>query len=238
MKVTLLVASLGLLVGCATPLRSIPLAEEPGERVFEPDASAALASAPMRLPGDYVVYRLSGAHRSEPATIVQRVRSRTGGVLKLDVTVMDGPRHEVFRVRVDDGRRPGSLLSVGRVRDGHLEPFGVVAYEARMATLVPSADANEGVTARSGEVVHVGGMSLFSLRTDYRVRVGAQRATMSTFGLAGFPGENLGGRIIADDGTVLYQAQLVELGNELPSLEPASQAYATSDAGLPDLVDE
>lgn len=238
MKLSLIASSIVLLAGCAAPLRSAPIAEE----VMAPRSALPPglddASAAMHLPGDYAVFRLSGTYRLNSATVVQRVVSRVGGLLKLEVTVEDGAAHDVYRLRVDDASKRGTVLSVARVKDGHLEPFGVEAYEARMKSLVPAADSNDGVMARSTETLRVGEATLLGLRTDYRVRIGRRSATMSTFGIDGFPGENLGGKIVTDDGTVVYHAQLVELGNDLPRLVPVSGALAVSEPDFYDSVDE
>ncbi|MBM4375089.1 MAG: hypothetical protein FJ095_08395 [Deltaproteobacteria bacterium] len=238
MKNVIVVLSV-LLAACAPPLRTVPVED-----------TSALASslrlglprldesAPMSLPGDYAVYRLSGSYRSEPATVVQRVVSRRAGLLVLDVTIEDAERSDTLRLRVDDGARRGELLSVGRLSRGRLEPYGVAAYEARMAELVPAADDSEGELGRNGEVFRVGATSLFALRTDYRVSVGVQHGTLTTYGVSGFPGETLGGKLVTDDGTVVYHAQLVELGNQQPNTMPSGRALATSPADLYEEIEE
>lgn len=238
MKSTILALTV-LLSACSAPLRTIPLEDAASHR-----GPVAIAlprvdpGTPMSIPGDYAVYQLSGSYRAEPATVVQRVVARRNGVLVLDVSIEEGSKSEVLRLRVDDGARRGELLSVARLRGGRLEPYGVGAYEARMAELVPAADTNEGELGSESEVLRMGTTPLFYLRTDYRVRIGNQRATMSTYGVTGFPGENLGGKLVTDDGTVVYHAQLVEFGNRQPDTMPSGRALAASATDLYEEIED
>jgi hypothetical protein len=238
MKNAILVLSV-LMAACAPPLRTAPVEDASAlASSLTLVRTADEASSPMSLPGDYAVYRLSGSYRSEPATVVQRVVSRSGGVLVLDVTIEETDRTDALRLRVDDGARRGELLSVGRLRGGRPEPFGVAAYEARMAELVPAADDSEGELGRTAEVYRAGGTELFALRTDYRVRLGVQHGTLTTYGVSSFPGETLGGKLVTDDGTVVYHAQLVEVGNQQPNTMPSGRALATSPAELYEELEE
>lgn len=228
-----------LLIACASPLRTSSLTEElTAGKALAIALPSPETTSPMTLPGDYAVYRLTGSYRPEGVTITQRVRSRQHGLLVLDMSIEDAQGTEQLRLRIDDGARRGEVLSVGRLREGKLEPYGVVAYEARMTDLVPAAEVNEGEIARTGEIVTVGTSPVFCVRTDYRVRMGTQRGTMSTLGVSGFPGENLGGKIVTDDGSVIYHAQLVELGNQQPNTMPSGRALAASPSDLYEEIDE
>lgn len=239
MKHALLVLGFLILPACAGPLQQGSLAEPLAQGN---NLTIALGhpegTSPMTLPGDYAVYRLTGSYRSEPTTIVQRVVRRQHGVLVLSMSLDDGQTPEQLQLRIDDGRRPGELLSVAGVTQGKLQPYGVEAYEARMATLVPVADENEGELERRGEFVKVGVTKVFCMRVDYRVRIGSQRGTMSTLNVDGFPGENLGGKIVTDGGSVFYHAQLVELGNQPLDRMPSGRALAASPSDLYEEIDE
>src|SRR5947209_1607777 len=53
--------------------------------------------APMRVPGDFAVYRISGSYREAPVSITQRLVARAGGVMLLDMTIEDGGAVERLR---------------------------------------------------------------------------------------------------------------------------------------------
>ncbi len=204
-----------------------------------PAAAQRDEAAPMRMPGDFAVYRISGSYRDAPVSITQRVIGRTAGVMLLDMTIEDGGATERLRLRVDD--RPehhGDVLSVAKLEGGVMTPYGVDAYERRMSQLVPSADDNEGEIGKTGELLKVGTARIPCVRTEYRVRFGAHRGVMTTLAAQGFPWDNLGGRVVGDDGNVFYQAQLVELGNRQPSdLGGSRGGIAATEEDLYDVVE-
>ncbi len=234
MKRTLLLLSLAL-PACGTTMAPAR-ATAPAANVRLPHGEEASA---MQMPGDFATYRISGSYREAPVTLTQRVLARRSGVLLLDLTIDDGGSTERLRLRVDDGARRGELLSVAKVEGGVLRPYGVMAYEQRMSELVPAADDNEGEIGKTGDVVQVSGVTpIRCIRTEYRVRMGAHHGVMSTLSAQGFPWDNLGGKMVADDGTVIYQAQLVELGNQQPPQLPSGSAMAATSEELYDFLDE
>jgi hypothetical protein len=238
MKRTLLTLSsmMLLMAGCGGNVRTLSRAPAVGTvAVALPKTDEA---APMRIPGDFAVYRISGNFRESPVSIIQRVIERRNGVMLLELSIEDRGTTERLRLRVDDGARRGELLSVAKIEGGVLVPFGIAAYEQRMSELVPAADDNEGAIGEGGEIVKVGSTSIQCKRTEYRVRIGAHRGIMTTLSAAGFPWDNLGGRIVADDGTTIYQAQLVELGNQQPNTLPSGRGLTANASDLYDEIEE
>jgi hypothetical protein len=229
-----------VLCGCGTTLRSVEIpsaASAPTEMARA--VPAKNEAAPMRIPGDFAVYRIWGSYREAPVALTQRMVERQGGVLLLDLSIEDGGKIERLRMRIDDSEEHrGELLSVAKMEAGVMMPFGRAAFEQRMGELLPAADDNQGEIARRGELLKVGATPLEVVRTDYRVRIGAHHGVMSTLSAEGFPWDNLGGRIVADDGTVIYQAQLVELGNQQPNSLPSGRTLHATASDLYDELDE
>jgi hypothetical protein len=232
----------GVLASCGgTAMKTAAPAVSPASAEVVPVAvNVGNDAAPMRVPGDFAVYRISGSYREAPVSITQRLVARSEGVMVLDMTIEDGGSMERLRLRVEDGpEHRGDVLSVAKLEGGVMTPFGVAAYERRMSELVPAADDNEGEIGKTGEVVKVGVTRIPCVRTEYRVRFGAHRGVMSTLSAEGFPWDNLGGRVVAEDGSVFYNAQLVELGNRQPSeLDGKSRAgIAATEEDLYDVVE-
>ncbi len=166
-----------------------------------------------RSAGDYVVVRLSGSYREAPVTLTQRVVGHKRSLLIVDMSLDDGGAQERFRLRIrEDGTNEGELVSVARL-EGELQvPFGIAAYEKLMSEYMLSADSNEAELGSTGVLIEVGGAELPCVKTAYRVRVGAHRATMHTLSSEKVPWQNVGGEIVGADGKLLYKAEIVEIG--------------------------
>ena len=228
--------SVSAAAGCGGTFR--PEVAKPVEKPVAKAQPTENESAPMRIPGDFAVYRISGSYRESPVSITQRVVAHSAGVIILDMTIDEGGASEQLRLRVDDTpEHRGELLSVAKMEGGMLKPFGVAAYEQRMSEIVPAADDNEGEIGTSPEVLKVGATPIACTRIEYRVRIGAHRAVMSTLSAQGMSTMNLGGKVVSDDGTVIYQAQLVELGNRQPNELNAGKTIAATEEDLLDLAE-
>lgn len=179
------------------------------------DALSAAPAAQARQPGDFVVYRFSGAFRKTPLTLTEKVVAREGAVVTIDLTLKDGDASEALRVKIDEASPSRQeILSVARLEGGVEKPATVAAYEALMSRTTLTADQNEALVGTEDVTVDVGGAQVPAKRTTYKVRVGKQQATLSTLESAVFVWGDVGGEIIGARGKVLYKAEVVEAGRD------------------------
>lgn len=179
-----------------------------------PEADAPAEAAPARKPGDYVAYRFSGSFRKTPLTLTQRVVARDGDAVVVDVTLEGDGEREALRVRLGDAAATrGEVLGVTRLDGGRERPATAADYEKLMAKTTLAADANEAVLATEDVTVEVGGAPVACQKTSFRVRVGSRAATLWTLESAAFAWGDLGGEIRAEDGRVLYKAEIVDAGH-------------------------
>ncbi|WP_437686752.1 hypothetical protein [Sorangium sp. So ce176] len=179
----------------------------------EGDPSAEEAAA-ARKPGDYVAYRFSGSFRKTPLLLTQRVVAREGDVLVVDVTLEGDKETEALRVRMSDApSRRGEILSAAWIDDVAERPATLAAYDAMMAKTALAADENEEVLGTEAVHVEVGGAPIACQKTSFRVRIGRTKATMRTLQSDDFAWGDVGGEITAEDGRVLYRAELIDRGH-------------------------
>src|SRR4051812_35395747 len=57
-------------------------------------AEAAGAATGARMPGDFVVYRFSGAFRKAPLTLTEKVVARSGAIVTIDFIALEGDHKE------------------------------------------------------------------------------------------------------------------------------------------------
>jgi hypothetical protein len=177
------------------------------------DESDARPSAQARNAGDYVVYRFSGSYRKSPITLTERVVERKGSTLIVDVTFEEEGKSDKLRLRIkDSGGEPDEIQSVARLENGVQKPFGIDAYEALMARTIVPVDSNEALLGSDETKLSVGGTAFSCTRTAYRVRSGDAVATMTTLESSRFAWGDLGGKVVAGDGTVMYQAEVLDFG--------------------------
>ncbi|KYF57706.1 hypothetical protein BE08_02260 [Sorangium cellulosum] len=177
-----------------------------------PDAEE---TAGARQPGDYVAYRFSGSFRKTPLLLTQRVVAREGDVLVVDVTLEGDKETEALRVRMSDApSRRGEILDAAWIDDdGSERPATLAAYDKMMAKTALAADENEEVLGTEAVNVEVGGAPLACNKTSFRVRIGKTKATMRTLQSDDFVWGDVGGEITAEDGRVLYRAELIDRGH-------------------------
>jgi hypothetical protein len=188
-----------------------------------------------RKPGDYVAYRFSGSFRKAPLLLTQRIVAREGDALVIDMTLEGGKRAEALRVRMSDapGTR-GEVLSAAWL-DGNAErPATLADYEAMMAKTGLAADANEEVLGSEQVTLQIGGAPLPCERTSYRVRIGNTTATMRTVQSDGFAWGDVGGEITADDGRVLYRAELIDAGHAGEEARPGAKSATVAQSDYED----
>jgi hypothetical protein len=190
--------------------------------------SIANSATSGRRPGDYVAFRFSGSFRKAPLLLTQRVVARDGDVLVVDMTLEGGKATETMRVRMSDSpANRDEIVGAAWVEDGEERPATLSAYEAMMAKTALAADANDEVLGSESTTVQVGGAPLACQKTSYRVRIGATNATMETLQSDAFAWGDVGGEITAEDGRVLYRAELIDAGHAAPQpVDAAASAGA------------
>jgi len=208
-----------------------------GKRTTKEAATTAVKSSGLseRSVGDFVVFRFSGTFRKGSITLTERVVAKEGAVIVVDYTMVEttpSPKGAVtkeltLRAKIDTtvGSR-GEVFGVQKIDKGVATPAEVADWEAMMAKTVLVADANEETYGTEEVDVKVGKHEVTADRTVYKVLVGNKTATMTITSSDAFAWGDLGGEIVADDGTVLYRAELVESGHILPPF------VATDDDGI------
>src|SRR5690349_4725633 len=90
--------------GALAPARaSTTLTRRPAAKAGVPtpavgiDAEPAAATATLRAPGDFVVYRFTGSFRATPLTLTERVVARKGSILTIDYTAVEGADRQELR---------------------------------------------------------------------------------------------------------------------------------------------
>lgn len=204
-------------------------AEEAASRDAKSVAKSSTSS--KREPGDYVAYRFSGSFRKTPLLLTQRVVAREGDVLVVDVTLEGGKAIEALRVRMNDApAKRGEIVSAAWIEGGEERPTTLSAYETMMAKTALAADANDEVLGSESTTVQVGGAPLACQKTSYRVRIGATKATMATLESDTFAWGDVGGEITAEDGRLLYRAELVDAGHAATGAVGAAAPAGTKPA--------
>jgi len=166
------------------------------------------------MPGDFVVHRFSGSFNETPITLTQRVNSRAGNTLVIDITFEEGDSKQILRVRMDDSpEKRGEVLSVARLEGNKEKRVSIDAYEKLMARTAVSADENEEVLGSEAVNVDVGGAPVAANKTTYRVRIGKHEGTLRTLQSDDFAWGDLGGEITTENGKVVYKAEIVDAGH-------------------------
>jgi hypothetical protein len=165
--------------------------------------------------GDYIIRRFSLHSRKTPTVITERVVAVKEGSLVLEVTreAASGSRS----IRVELGNEPsnrGEVLSVVALRAGKEIVMGRAAYEAILRDTVFVADENDGEIESARIKLDVQGRALDGTETRFRVKVRGREGTMRTVALENSPWGEVGGEVTTADGSVLYRAEVVDVGHE------------------------
>jgi hypothetical protein len=219
-RVLSLAAFAVLVTACAkaptTPTVAIPERPAPPARAPIAAAEAAPTEVPalVKNPGDYVVLRFSGSFRKSPATLTQRVLSRDGDTIVVELTLAEGKKTETLRARIQQIPGGGEeVLDAVRVIGGKEHAAGPSAYDAMLARTMPDVDANEETLSTESDAVDLGGRKITGKRTRYRVVAYGREATMSILHADGFAWGDVAGEIVGPDGQVIYKAEVLDLGS-------------------------
>jgi len=213
------------------PEKAVHVAEtrEEAPAKVEVEAEAPAKSA-RREVGDYVVYRFSGSFQSAPVTLTERVVAREKNTLVLDLILEEGGSKRELRVRTSDAPESrGDVLSVARIEKGKLVPVEIAEYETLMAKTMVVADENEASLGSEDVTAKVGEDALPATRTSFRVKIGEKTATLHTVVSERFPWGDVSGEIAAEDGSVIYRAEVVGIGHVVESRTGAQPQIARSD---------
>jgi hypothetical protein len=208
-----------------------PVATEQAQAPVVEYAPSAQAEGPREV-GDYVVYRFSGSFQKGPVTLTERVVARDKEALVLDVVLEEGGKKHEMRVRTSQApENRGETLSVARIEKGAEVPMSVADYEDLMSRTMLVADSNEAELDSEDVTVALGDTKLPARKTSFRVKVGGKTATLRTVVSEKFPWGDVAGEIAAEDGDVLYRAEVVTVGHkgpaqQKPAKEPAVAASA------------
>ena len=200
----------------AEPARATHAAAAPVED--EPAASTHERSVdPAHVVGDYIVRRFSLRSRKAPTLLTERVIAVKEESFVLEVTRESGT--ESRSVRVELGTEPanrGEVLSVVALRGGKEIVMGRAVYEAIMRDTIFVADENEGAIESAKVKLDVQGRALEGTETRFRVKVRGRAGTMRTFELENSPWGEVGSEVTTADGSVLYRAEVVDVGHDEP----------------------
>lgn len=216
--------SLSLLAAChaplPTPASATPDEAEPErvEVVLPQNGEDEAAKTDGRQPGDYCTLRFSGSYRTGAVELTQRVAERNGDRLLIDLEMGGAPR---VRLEIDDrAAHRGDILSVWLHDDGGLVEADMEAYEELMAEVMLTADVNEGLLEEEKVELTLGDEAAEATKSTFRVRIGDQAATMSTFAILRRDGGrawawgDAGGEIKGAGGELLFRAEVVALGHD------------------------
>jgi hypothetical protein len=214
------------------PEKPVPVAATPKEAVAkaEVEAKEEAATDERREVGDYVVYRFSGSFQKAPVTLTERVVAREKDSLVIDFILEEGKSTSELRVRLSDAPETrGEVLAVHRIEKGKLVAASVDEYEALMAKTMVVADENEEALGSEHVVASMGNDMLPAKRTSFRVKIGDKKATLTTVVSDKFPWGDLSGEIAAEDGSVIYRAEVVNVGHVVETKTGKEPQVARSD---------
>jgi hypothetical protein len=215
-------ASLGLVsLGCAElPRASSPSLADRAPRTHVSRTSApaesTVSKAPERKVGDFRVHAISGSFRKQPAVLTERVTGHAAGLWTIEYTVEDSTGVRGLRTLVDAN---GEVKRVTRLIDGDEKLGSMKDYDALMASISVTPDANDGLQASTNGTCTVGPSELDCETKSYKIWLAGEEASLGITASAALPGHDLSGEITAADGTVIFRSELLEHGNDIASKE-------------------
>lgn len=208
-------------VGCtgATTLPSAAVEARPATHESSPPVKGFAPEAPApakiatRAVGDFVVFKFSGSYRKTPLVLREQVVALQGEDVVVEFAFTDGTKKSTFRALTGATGKSDlygftKLDAKGTTIDASRDEF-----ESFMAKTVLVADDNEETLATTTADVELGGKTWTASTTSFRVRVGKTNATMKISQSDAFAWGDLAAEIVATDGTVLYRAELLEVGH-------------------------
>ena len=169
------------------------------------------APAESRKVGDFSVHRFSGSYQKAPLTLTEEVVGQEFGLWVIDYTFEEQASTTKLRVRFNP--RTEAVFSVAKLDGAKEINVPISVYDQLIERTSFAADANDGMVASSHATCLVGPNELDCETKTYKVRVGDQSATLSVSHSNEVKSGDVTGDITADDGTLIYRSELVEMGN-------------------------
>jgi hypothetical protein len=175
--------------------------------------------------GDFRVFEYGGSFTKKPVTVTEQVVAKWDDVLVLDLVLDEDSHQTALRVRTKNDE----IVKVSRVGDHGEEPGTLADYDAFVKRTQVVPESNDALVGTEHTSCLVGEEQVDCDVSTYQVTMGGKQAKLTVTHSRKVPGCDVGGKIVADDGTVLYSARLVERGNE----PPVVAAFAKLDADRP-----
>jgi hypothetical protein len=223
----LVLSGISLLSACSLlPMTQAPATGQAASTPASARAEASSASAKSapgpdrRQVGDLVVHRFSGSFRRTPLLLTEEVVAKDGEHWVVEVTLEDGATTSRFRVHMDD---EGDVTRAARLDGTREVQSSLSEYHASIDATVFAADANDGLFQSEQSTCLLGSRELECEVKSYRVRVGAEAATLKVSGSSELPGRDLSGEIVTADGRTLYRSELLTIDRQKPGRSLATR---------------
>jgi len=188
------------------------------------DEAMAETGPRPRMLGDFHVYEYSGAFTKKPVTLTEQVVAREGDNLVVDFVLEEGEQMTALRARMTD---EGRVVAVSRIKDSGEEPATIADYEAMVKRTQIVPESNDSIVGTEHTACMVGDEQVDCDVTTYTVSMDGKEAMLTVSRSEKVPGRDVGGTIIAADGTVIYSARLVERGNQPQAVDAFAKADKT-----------
>jgi hypothetical protein len=173
----------------------------------------ALDSAPVdpRKIGDFSVHRFSGSYQKAPLTLTEEVVAQEFGLWVIDYTFEEQAGTTKLRVRFNP--RTDAVFSVAKLDGTKETSVPISVYDKLIERTSFAADANDGLVSSAHGTCLVGPNELDCDTKTYAVWIGEKQATLKLSHSDSVSSGDVMGDITAQDGTVIYRSELVEMGN-------------------------
>jgi hypothetical protein len=189
------------------------------------DEAMAETGPRPRMLGDFHVYEYSGSFTKKPVTLTEQVVAREGDNLVVDFVLAEGEQMTALRARMTD---EGRVVAVSRIKDDGEMPATIADYEAMMQRTQIVPESNDAIVGTERTSCMVGDEPVDCDVTTYTVSMDGKQAKLTVSRSEKIPGRDVGGTIVAADGTVLYSARLVERGNQPTAVDAFAKADKTA----------
>jgi hypothetical protein len=175
--------------------------------------AASVPALPLRVPGDYVVFRFSGKLKKHPLTLTERLVAIQDDGTVIDYTLEDDTSRQTMRVSMVGEGVEQRVASAAWV-DGAIEgPVSTQAFDAFLAKTMVAPDSNRGAESTEKATLSIDGHAMDCTKTTYKVTLAKKDATLTVLESEAFAWGDLGGELHAADGSLLYKAELIGVGN-------------------------
>lgn len=198
--------------GPVTQSAAAPSASPESAPEAKPEVARVEEQAPAdpRKVGDFYVHRFSGSYAKSPLTLTEEVVAKQDGLWVIDYTFEQASGTTKLRVRMDPWT--DQVARVSKLEGASEVNVPLATYEKLMDRTSFTADENQGELASEHGTCMVGPSELDCETKSYKVRVGDKPAKLTVAHANSVPGSDVSGDITADDGSLIYRSELVEMG--------------------------